>query len=405
MYSSSYPRARLGLDPLHKARGKSCGYYMRIVFFFSSLIQSLIIASLVLFLVYGQPEKSAEELRITEMEQNFNQLSGNNIQLRKEKGELGAQLGAAAAQKAALEKEVAQLKTSANSSAKLHQAGQKKLVQCEEEKRLTLTRCAAQPQCPPGPPVNPFALFNNERKVLQSLNEQQRAMLRLLEANFTQTVTYLSQERDGAIRDRDAHNQEAIATRQHNLRMQEQLSAYTRKCKEDFAKSLEGIQTVTSAFLARINDLFPHHLTFHLTCAKQQEQMEKTRANCTNLSREVEDRFQKYLNVVGDQVANIQALSSKLEVQSSQLTSDLQTCEQTRVGMAAKSDQLVQEAQKTHDTRMKTILLEQNRLREEKQLMAQRLAMVEGENRRVQNLGALPNCKQGQVTKPMPGSG
>ncbi|CAL8396142.1 unnamed protein product [Boreogadus saida] len=403
MYSSSYPRARLGLEPLHKARGKSCGYYMRIVFFFSSLIQSLIIASLVLFLVYGQPEKSAEELRITEMEQNFNQLSGNNIQLRKEKGALGAQLGAAAAQKAALEKEVEQLKTSANSSAKLHQAGQKRLVQCEEEKRLTLTRCAAQTPCPPGPPRNPFP--DNERKVLQSLNEQQSAMLRLLKANFTQTVTYLSLERDGAIRDRDAHNQEAIATREHNLRMQEQLSAYTRKCKEDFAKSLEGIQTVTSGFLARINDLFPHHLTFHLTCAKQQEQMEKTRANCTNLSREVEDRFQKYLNVVGDQVANIQALSSKLEVQSSHLTSALQTCEQSRSGMAAKSDQLVQEAQKTHDTRMRTILLEQNRLREEKELLTQKLAIVEGENRRVQNLGAPPNCKQGQVTKPMPGSG
>ena len=62
MYSSSYPRAKQGLEPL--ARGKSCGYYMRIVFFFSSLIQSLIIASLVLFLVYGQPEKSAEELRV-----------------------------------------------------------------------------------------------------------------------------------------------------------------------------------------------------------------------------------------------------------------------------------------------------------------------------------------------------
>ena len=76
----------------------------------------------------------------------------------------------------------------------------------------------------------------------------------------------------------------------------------SRKCKEDFSKSLEGIQTVTSGFLSRINDLFPHHLTFHLTCAKQQEQMEKIRANCTNLSREVEDRFQKYLNSVGDQV-------------------------------------------------------------------------------------------------------
>ena len=67
MYSSSYSRAKFGLEgrgPLHSPKGKSCGYYMRIVFFFSSLIQSLIIVSLVLFLIYGQPEKSAEEKRV-----------------------------------------------------------------------------------------------------------------------------------------------------------------------------------------------------------------------------------------------------------------------------------------------------------------------------------------------------
>lgn len=67
MYSSSYSRAKFApeaREPLHKHKGKSCGYYMRIVFFFSSLIQSLIIVSLVLFLIYGQPEKSAEEKRV-----------------------------------------------------------------------------------------------------------------------------------------------------------------------------------------------------------------------------------------------------------------------------------------------------------------------------------------------------
>lgn len=67
MYSSSYSRAKFALEsrePLHKPKGKSCGYYMRIIFFFSSLIQSLIIVSLVLFLIYGQPEKSAEEKRV-----------------------------------------------------------------------------------------------------------------------------------------------------------------------------------------------------------------------------------------------------------------------------------------------------------------------------------------------------
>ncbi|CAL8306845.1 unnamed protein product [Lota lota] len=378
MYSPSYSRAKFGLDAReHKARGKSCGYYMRIVFFFSSLIQSLIIASLVLFLVYGQPEKSAEELRVKEMEQSFNQLSENNIKLRKEKGEMGAQLGARMAEKAALDKEVERLKTAANHTAKVHQAGLNKLALCEEAKRQ-MCRCAPPP--PPCPPVQKQSTFSfNELKTLQSLNTQQKAMISLLEANFTQTVQYLSHERDSAIKEREAHNQHAITARQENLRLQEQLATYTRKCKEDFAKPLEGIQTVTSGFLTRINDLFPHHLTFHLTCAKQQEQMEKIRTNCTNLSREVEDRFQKYLNSVGDQVAKIQAHSSKLEVQSSHLTSDLQACEQNRAGMAAESSRQIQAAQQTHDTKMKTILLEKNNLRNDKMLQAQRLELMESE--------------------------
>lgn len=76
----------------------------------------------------------------------------------------------------------------------------------------------------------------------------------------------------------------------------------TRKCKEDFAHSLDGIQTVTTNFLNRINNLFPHQLTFHLTCESQQEQMEKIRNSCTNLSREVENKFQLYLDNVGNKV-------------------------------------------------------------------------------------------------------
>ena len=67
-------------------------------------------------------------LCVKEMEQSFNQLSENNVQLRKEHAEVGALLGRATAQKALLEKEVEELKSAANSSARLHGAGQKKLV-------------------------------------------------------------------------------------------------------------------------------------------------------------------------------------------------------------------------------------------------------------------------------------
>ncbi|KAG7279397.1 hypothetical protein CRUP_024216 [Coryphaenoides rupestris] len=155
---------------------------------------------------------------------------------------------------------------------------------------------------------------------------------------------------------------------------------------------------VTSAFLARINNLFPHHLTFHLTCQKQQEQMEKIRTSCTNLSREVEDRFQKYLNNVGDKVANIQVQYSELEVKSSHLNSDLQACELTHAGLAGESAQKIQEVQQTHDTRMRTLLEDKNQLRQEKDNQSQRLAVMEAEAQtlraRIQTLSsAQSNCK------------
>uniref|UniRef100_A0A3Q3GXL8 Plasmalemma vesicle associated protein b n=1 Tax=Labrus bergylta TaxID=56723 RepID=A0A3Q3GXL8_9LABR len=314
MYSSSYSRAKFGLEarePLHKPKGKSCGYYMRIIFFFSSLIQSLIIVSLVLFLIYGQPEKTAEEKRVkvTELQQA---------------DELGAQLGARTAEKAALEAELAKLKTEAN----------KTQIALREKIKVDVNLTVVSPA--------------GEVKTLQSLNAQQKAMITLIETNFTQTVQYLSLERDKAQRERDTHHQDAIILRRENNMLKEQLTTYTRKCKEDFAHSLDGIQSVTRDFLNRITTLFPHQLTFHLTCDSQREQMEKIRSSCTNLSRDVENKFQLYLDKVGNKVSEIQALSSRLEVQNSHLSSDLKKCEQNCEEMEADKSK----KQQMHDNQV-----------------------------------------------------
>lgn len=395
MYSSSYSRAKFGLEarePLHKSRGKSCGYYVKIVFFFSSLIQSLIIVSLVLFLIYGQPEKSAEEMRVKELELGFNRLSENNIQLRSEKGELGTQLGARTAEKAALEKEVERLKNEANAT----EHGLKvKLATCERMSATTLSMMR-RPTTVIQPPI--MAPSNSEIKTLQSLNAQQKAMISLIEANFTQMVLYLSQERDNALRDRDTHHQDAITLRKENAMLKEQLTTYTRKCKEDFAHSLDGIQTVTRDFLSRINNLFPHQMTFHLTCDSQQEQMEKIRNSCTNLSRDVENKFQLYLDKVGNKVAEIQVLSSRLEVQNSHLNSDMQQCERNRKEAAAEAAKQLELKQRTHDNQVEKLLIEQNRLRDQKKLQEESLALRERELQTLQRM--LPAQPKFGVPKP-----
>lgn len=118
MYSNGYPRDTFALQTkkIHRSKGKSCGYYMRIVFFFSSLIQTLIIVSLVLFLIYGQPEKSAEEKHVDELSENFKRVSLSNLQLRKDKVDLGASLGKTTGEKTALVKDVAKLKTDLETS-------------------------------------------------------------------------------------------------------------------------------------------------------------------------------------------------------------------------------------------------------------------------------------------------
>ncbi|KAM9357586.1 plasmalemma vesicle associated protein b [Symphorus nematophorus] len=398
MYSSSYSRAKFGLEarePLHKSKGKSCGYYMRIVFLFSSLIQSLIIVSLVLFLIYGQPEKSADEKRVKELEQGFNRLSENNIQLRKEKADLGAKLEARTAEKDALEKEMAKLKSEANAT----EFGLKvKLSNCERMSATTLSMIARRPTPPIQPPV--VVTTNSEIKTLQSLNAQQKAMISLIEANFTQTVQYLSQERDIALKDRDTHNQDAITLRRENTMLKEQLTSYTRKCKEDFAHSLDGITTVTRDFLNRINNLFPHQMTFHLNCESQLEQTEKIRNSCTNLSRDVENKFQLYLDKVGNKVAEIQALSSRMEVQNTHLNSDLRQCERSRSEAATQAATQLELKQKTHDDQVEKLLIEQNRLREQKKLQEDTLALREREIQTLQRmLPSQPSFKPG-VPKP-----
>ncbi|XP_059385118.1 plasmalemma vesicle-associated protein-like [Carassius carassius] len=373
MYNNSYSRATLGLETkhIHKAKkGKSCGYYMRILFFFSSLIQSLIIASLVLFLVYGQPEKTAEEKRVEELELAFNKLSTDNTKLRKDKADLTSALKAKTGEKDAADKEIAKLKNDLNLTTIKSSNVQKSLSLCEASKiKLLSTRNTPLP-CPPSNNNQ-----NGEIKSLNSLLEQQKVLYGILKNNFSQTVEYLKADLDNAVKDKNEHHSLVIQLRQENLSLKSQLDVYTKKCKEDFAVSLQGIQTVTSAFLTKIDNFFTNSVTFHLTCPKQEEQMERIRSNCSSLSRQVEDKFQSYLDSVGAKVSSIQKQSSRLEVQNGELTSELDMCKTDWEKEATESSKKLQDAQQKYDKQLEQLLKEQNRLREAKELVEAKLAV------------------------------
>lgn len=201
---------------------------------------------------------------------------------------------------------------------------------------------------------------------MRTLLEQQKALYLVLQTNFSQTVQNLKLNLDSAIKDKNKNEVAMIKLKQEKDDLNSELELFKKKCKEDFVTSLQGIQDVTTTFLAKIDNLFPES-SFSLTCANQQEQMQKIKANCTNLSRQVEDKFQNYLNSVGNKVSALQGQSSRLEVENKRLTSDNQKCSQDRAQEAEKCAKLLKEAQEEQDKMMEPLLNTQKQLLQEKQ--------------------------------------
>ncbi|XP_061099409.1 plasmalemma vesicle associated protein a isoform X2 [Conger conger] len=389
MYSS-YPQAKFALDTkkMQKSKAKSCGYYWRIIFLFSSLIQSLIIVSLVLFMVYGHPEQSSEEKRVQDLQHNFMKLTTENKALQQVKGNLTRVLNTTLTKKLKDDQDLQKLRRLTNISIININNLNYKLYMCETEKknmpRISLTPCT-----------------NKNRT--DNLISQLQAMYQLLSTNFTQTVKHLNRELEVATRARDDLRLESISLRRNATDLQRQLSAYSAKCKGDFVQSLNGIQAVTRAFIARIAGLFPAVLPFQLTCEKQRDQLQQIHSNCSRLSQQVEDKFQSYLDNVGSQVSSIQAQSSRLQVQNDRLQEDLRWCQQNRSAELALNSRRRQEAQAQHDREVERLLQEQKKLHEERELHKHTITLKTSEiNLLTNNILTLNMSLRNCIPKPPP---
>ncbi|XP_059687963.1 plasmalemma vesicle-associated protein [Gavia stellata] len=87
MEKSSYAMATFGLEAKEAMPKRDCGFYVKYIFLFTSLIQFLIILGLVLFMVYGNAQAGTDtHLRLLEeqLQDRYNKiitLSGRNINL------------------------------------------------------------------------------------------------------------------------------------------------------------------------------------------------------------------------------------------------------------------------------------------------------------------------------------
>lgn len=228
---------------------------------------------------------------------------------------------------------------------------------------------SAAPGLPPVPPddrarcfsVPPTSVFSGPCNC-GMLVEQMKARIGLLEANFTQTSQRMKREMDQITKDRDNLNLEAIGLRRDKFMHEKEAQLCKERCKTEFVQSLSGISNVTNAFLNKINSLFSTHMPFHLTCEKQREHLDRIQFNCTSLSRDVEEKFQEYLNNVGDQVSTIQAENSRLKAENWRLSEDYRSCSLNRSGLFLQHRQNLNKLQEKHDQATERLLMEKKNL-------------------------------------------
>lgn len=204
-------------------------------------------------------------------------------------------------------------------------------------------------------------------------------MLKLVKANFTQNMDYMKTELENSNKDKNQYHLDTIELRRDKAYLQDELDLYQKKCKEDFVASLQGIPNVTKEFLKRIDDLFSKHISFQLTCDKQRNQLENIRENCSSLSREVENKLQSYLDVVGNQFTRINGENSKYVTENRRFREDADRCNQNRSAMVRQNRRTLDQVQLKHDQHTKQLLMESKKLKEDNQLKEDLLSVKEKE--------------------------
>ena len=209
--------------------------------------------------------------------------------------------------------------------------------------------------------------------------EHQKAKERYLQSQLNQTVLEHTIKIDKLNKERDDLSLEAIDLRNTKQMLQSEITNYRIRCKQDFVASLSGISNVSRAFLEKIDSLFPNHIPFQLTCEKQRENLEQIRSNCTSLSREVEDKFQRYLDTLGSQVSNSLARITHLQADNQRLEKVSRSCIANRTGLIQEHRQNLQRAQLQCDDARKKLLVEKKRLTGDKELLESKMGVKEME--------------------------
>ncbi|KAK1152532.1 plasmalemma vesicle-associated protein [Acipenser oxyrinchus oxyrinchus] len=359
MYNSKYSMAKFGLEAkdIQASNAKSCGYYIKYIFFFSSLIQLLIITGLVLFMVYGNKQKSHEE-QVKSRDHTISRLSQDIFILHEMKGNLTLELNKTLKGKLALDLE---LKTArgllVKSNSTIHML-RDALVSCccFVKARGAGTEWLGLPV-----PGN-----RREKASLILAKEALNQKFISLTNNCTTSTLHLQRELKQAQDDKlQSRLNEINANREKNT-LENHLQNYRTECKEQFETSLRGINAVIVDFKSKIDTLRPEAFAFSLSCEHQRQQLDQIRQNCTGLSSDIQHSFQTYLNTFSSRFSESMQTISGLQADNARWKKDFEDCNRNRSDIVVDCEGRIKALNSKSDNEVEGLMKDLKKTKEEK---------------------------------------
>lgn len=373
MDKSPYTMSKFGLeykDSLH-SKQKGCWSYLKYFFLFTSLIQSLIILGLVLFMVYGNPQISNES-HLQEKERSAHGMNRQILDLQAQKANVSRLLNATAreAEQARLLHQMALRQMAAlnqsNVALRAENIRHQMLTMSCRAAIMTATKCEQQ--------MRELNLTCSAEK-LQLREQKHHLETNQLAAihNCTIGKQALVQTADSAVAERESFHKQMITLREEKRALSDQLNQFRASCSAIDDRFQGELRQLEINFNAAVQKALPNQASSPFEPRPGNEQhFNPIGQDCKVLSAEINSLMKDSIERLKRQVSSVLADNSLLRTQQAQATNQLDECQRTKESMGLEMKAATQRQQAMCDAEMSLIYKEKESLKREKEDLGKR---------------------------------
>ncbi|KAJ1085765.1 hypothetical protein NDU88_005890 [Pleurodeles waltl] len=369
MDKSPYTMSKFGLeykDSLH-SKQKGCWSYLKYFFLFTSLIQSLIILGLVLFMVYGNPQISNES-HLQEKERSAHDMNRQIMGFKAQMANMSRLLNATRreADQSRLLQQSAQrfmgVLNHTNAALRTENMQLRMLTMSCRTAINTATKCEQQ--------MKELNLTCSAEK-LQLREEKHHLAMNQLAAihNCTTGKQTLVQAADTATAERESFHKQMLALREEKRALSDQLNQFKASCSAIDDRFQAELKQLERNFNAAVQKAMPNQAVSPFQLSPHVNPLGQ---DCRPITAELTNFVKDSVNRLNTHVSSVIAENSLLRTQQTQDKSQLDECQRTKESMVTETKAAVQRQQARCDAEMSLIYKEKENLKREKEELGRR---------------------------------